>query len=319
MDMRRRIGVAVTGGDSRGILRRIQMAEEMGIYAAWVTTGGARQDGLTLLAVAAAETERILLGTSITPTWPRHPIVVAQQARVIADIAPERFRLGVGLSYEESVASVFGLDYRAPLAHLRDYLRILRALLQLGRVDYNGRYYQAHAETGVKLDVPVMAAALRRRSFELCGAEADGAITWVSPRLYNKLVAVPALKAGAERARRPVPPLIAHAPVCVHENPVEVAAAVREQMANYPSLPNYAKMFADAGFPEAAETKLWSQNMIDAVVLHGNESQVKNGLQETFDCGAAEVIVSPILAGHDREASRDRTMQLLADISRTIG
>jgi F420-dependent oxidoreductase-like protein len=313
------IGVAVTGGDGRGVLKRIQQAEEMGIHAAWVTTGGARQDGLTLLAAAAARTKRILLGTSITPIWPRHPVVVVQQARVIADLAPGRFRLGVGLSHGNSVESVFGLDYRAPLAHLRDYLRILKALLQQGKVDYDGSYYQAHAETGVRLDVPVMAAALRRRSFELCGAEADGAITWVCPRLYNKNVAVAALQRGAERAGRPVPPLIAHAPVCVHENPAEVWAAVREQMAIYPTLPNYARMFVDAGFPEAAVTKLWSQNMIDAVLLHGNESQVKKGLEEMFDWGAAEVIMSPILAGHDKEASLDRTMQLLADVSRTIG
>jgi hypothetical protein len=92
VDMRGRIGVAVTGGDSRGVLKRIQQAEEMGIHAAWVTTGGARQDGLTVLAAAADHTQRILLGTSITPTWPRHPIVVVQQARVIADLAPGRFR-----------------------------------------------------------------------------------------------------------------------------------------------------------------------------------------------------------------------------------
>lgn len=77
-------------------------------------------------------------------------------------------------------------------------------------------------------------------------------------------------------------------------------------------------MFVNASFPEAAETKPSSQNTINAVVLHGNESQVRNSL-EMFDCGAAQVIMSPILAGHDKEASLDRTMQLLADVSRTMG
>ena len=318
VDSKKRVGVAVTGRDSREVLERIQQAEEMGIQAVWLTTGGARQDGLTVFAAAAAQTKRILLGTSITPTWPRHPIVVVQQARVISDLAPGRFRLGVGLSHEVGMKNVFGVDYHAPLAHLREYLQILKSLLQQGKVDYDGKHYHAHVETGVKLDVPVMAAALRGKAFELCGAEADGAITWVCPRNYIKEVCVPALQAGARRAKRSVPPLIAHAPVCVHDNPNEVLAAMREQMMIYPTLPHYLQMFVDAGFPEAAETKTWSDRMVDAVVLHGDESRVKKQFQEMFACGASEVIVSPILAGQDRTASYQRNIRLVADVSKDM-
>ena len=36
------------------------------------------------------------------------------------------------------------------------------------------------------------------------------------------------MKAGAQQAGRQVPPLIAHAPVCVHDNADEVRAAVRQ-------------------------------------------------------------------------------------------
>jgi F420-dependent oxidoreductase-like protein len=300
------------------VLKRIEQAEEMEIQAAWLTTAGAGHDALTMLAVCAAHTERILLGTSITPTWPRHPVVMVQQVRVITDLAPGRFRLGIGVGHKEGIESVFGLEYRAPLAHLRDYLRILKPLLQQGKVNYDGSHYQAHAETGVTLDVPVMAAALRRRSFELCGAEADGAITWVCPRVYVKQVAVPALQAGARRIGRPVPPLVAQVPICVHENPTEAMAAIREQLAVYPSLPNYAQMFIDAGFPEAAKTKAWSDSMIDAIAFHGDESHVKERLLETFDSGATELLVSPILAGRDKTESYHRTMQLVGEVSKTI-
>jgi alkanesulfonate monooxygenase SsuD/methylene tetrahydromethanopterin reductase-like flavin-dependent oxidoreductase (luciferase family) len=54
-------------GIAAGVLERIQQAEEMGIHAAWVTTGGTRQDALTVLAAATTQTQRILLGASITP------------------------------------------------------------------------------------------------------------------------------------------------------------------------------------------------------------------------------------------------------------
>ena len=318
MNDTRRIGVAVVGRDSGEVVERIQQAEEMGIPAAWLTTGGARQDGLSVLAAAAAKTERILLGTSIIPTWPRHPIALAQQARVINDLAPGRFRLGIGPSGKATIEGVFGIEYRAPLGHLREYVRILKALLQKGKVDLEGRY-TAHADIGDPIDVPVMASALRRRSFELCGEEADGAITWVCPGTYNRDVAIPAIREGAQKAGRAVPPLIAHAPVSVHEDADEVRSAMREQMGNYPSNPNYAQMFADAGFPEAIETGKWSDPMIDAVVLYGDEQRVKERLGEMFNQGAQEIMVSPVLAGRNREASYERTMRLVAEVAREVG
>ena len=121
-----------------------------------------------------------------------------------------------------------------------------------------------------------MASALQRGSFELCGEEADGAISWICPGTYLRDVALPAMQAGAERAGRAVPPLIAHAPVCVHEHADEVRAAVREQIMN-PRLPFYQRMLVAAGFPEA-EKGTWSDRMVDAGVLWGNEKQVEERL-----------------------------------------
>ena len=48
----------------------------------------------------------------------------------------------------------------------------------------DGDFYQAHESIPQKADVPIMASALQRGSFELCGAEADGAISWVCPWAY---------------------------------------------------------------------------------------------------------------------------------------
>ncbi len=69
----RKIGVAITGQDTNEVLARIQHAEALWIQAAWMTTGGAGRDGITVFAATAARTERILLGTSIMPTCPGIP------------------------------------------------------------------------------------------------------------------------------------------------------------------------------------------------------------------------------------------------------
>jgi alkanesulfonate monooxygenase SsuD/methylene tetrahydromethanopterin reductase-like flavin-dependent oxidoreductase (luciferase family) len=160
----------------------------------------------------------MLLGTAITQTFPRHPIAVVQQVQVLAQLAPGRFRLGLGTSGRAGMEQTYGVNFRDPLGHLREYLRIVKTLLHTGSVDFAGRYYQAHTRIAAPVEVPVMAAALGEKAYELCGAEADGAISWVCPGAYLRDVALPALHRGADSAGRPVPPLIAHAPVCVHDH-----------------------------------------------------------------------------------------------------
>jgi F420-dependent oxidoreductase-like protein len=312
------IGVVVSAPESREVLAGIERAEQAGIPAAWLTTGGVGLDALTLFAAAAVRTSHIRLGTSITPTFPRHPLVVVQQVQVLAQLAPARFRLGLGPSHRPTMEGTFGLPFQAPLGHLREYVQIVKTLLQRGSIDFDGRYYRAHGQIRAPLEVPVMASALQRKSFELCGAEADGAISWVCPGGYLRDVALPAMREGAARAGRAVPPLLAHAPVCVHDRPDEVREAARQQLANYVRLPFYVRMLTAAGFPEAA-SGTWSDAMIDAVVLSGDEARVSERLQELFAIGAAEILVSPLAAGSDRTASLSRTLRLVAEVAKAVG
>ena len=83
-----------------------------------------------------------------------------------------------------------------------------------------------------------------------------------------------------------------------------------------PRLPFYQRMFAAAGFPEAS-SGTWSDGMIDATVLWGNESQAAEKLEGLFAMGSTEVLVTPVLAGSDRDASRDRTLRLLGEVAKS--
>ena len=312
-----RIGIAATGGDANQVLARIRAYEERGIHAAWLTVGGANLDGITLMAAAGARTEEILLGTCIVPTWGRHPVAAAQQVQVAAQLSGNRFRFGIGPSHADAMRAVFGADYRAPLRALREYLTVVKGLLERGAIEFEGAVYRAHAALPAPVPgVPVMASALRPRSYELCGELADGAISWVSPTAYLRDAALPAMERGAARAGRPRPPLVVHVPICVHDDPAEVRAAVRAQLAHYPRLPFYQAMFAAAGFPEAGETGGWSDAMIEAVVCSGPEERVAERIGETFARGGDEIIASVVTAGPDPEASRERSLALLAGLAR---
>ena len=310
-----RIGMVVTAADSNAALRAVEDLENRGVGAAWMTSGSTGGgDSLGVFTAAGARTHNILFGTAITQTFPRHPIAVAQQALTLAQLAPGRFRLGLGTSGQGGVEQMLGINFRAPLAHLREYVRIMKALLQDGSVNFSGRYYQAHTSIPAPVDVPVMAAALGESAFEMCGAEADAAISWVCPGVYLRDVALPAMNRGADRAGRAAPPLIAHVPVCVHDDPEEAREAIAEQFRGFARAPFYRNMFNSAGFPEVTEG-VWSPGMVDAVAVSGSEEQVTQGLQALLEMGAAELMVSPVAAGPDREGSLDRTTALVAQVS----
>ena len=99
LPVRGRAGLAIQATDVATTINRIREAEDAGVQQAWMTQSAGLLDTLTLFAAAATQTTRIRLGTSIVPIYPRHPLVMAQQAATIDALAPGRFRLGVGTSH----------------------------------------------------------------------------------------------------------------------------------------------------------------------------------------------------------------------------
>lgn len=309
------IGITAMGRSVAETLANIERAETLGIPMAWLTTASPGPDAVTLFAAAATRTQRVGLGTAVVPTYPRHPLMLAQQAQVVAALAPGRFRLGIGSSHRPTIETVFGLRFDQPLAHLREYIEVLRAAFSGTPVDYAGRYFTVKAKLPAPLDVPILISALRPAAFRLAGELADGAISWVCPLPYLRDKARPALHEAAALAGRPAPPLVAHIPVCVHDSAEEVFAAARSRLAGYPRLPFYANMFVEAGFPEAREGAL-SDAMISALVVHGDEATVAQRLREAQALPMDEVLAMPIPAGPDARASEDRTLRLLAQVAR---
>jgi F420-dependent oxidoreductase-like protein len=309
------VGMFVQGRDAKSIVEGIQRAEASGVPAVWLTMGGAAADSPAIFAAAAMVTEHVKFGTSIIPTWPRHPVAIAQHAVALAALAPGRFRLGIGPSHEPAMTRLLGVKWEAPLGHLREYLRVLQDLLHQGSVDFEGKWVTARAQLPAPVDVPVMASALREGSFSACGELADGAISWVCPWDYLRKTALPALKAGAAKAGRPTPPLIAHVPVAVHEDVDEVRAAARESVGFYARVPFYAAMFSDAGFPDAPAGM--SDALVDALVVYGDREAVVSRMRQIKSEGAGEIIAHPILAGADRPAALARVMEAVARANQT--
>jgi len=308
------VGVAIHRPSAATILQTIAQAEAAGVPRVWLTTG-AGPDALTVFAAAAASTRSVRMGTAIVPTFPRHPLVVAQQVADIAQLAPGRFVLGLGPSHAAIMEGRYGIPYRQPLGHLREFVAVVKALLGGAQADFEGKHFKVHAKLNYGAQVPIIVSALRESSFELAGEISEGAVTWLCPASYLRATALPALERGAARQGRARPELIAHAFLALTSDPAALQQGVDEFLGHYPRLTNYQEMFAAAGYPEARQGA-WSTAMVEAVVLHGTEEECRKKLEGFMrTSGCEEIILSIMLVGPDRDAALRRALQWVGALS----
>ncbi len=298
--LRERVGLAVFGTDTKAAVEAIVAAEQANVHQIWMTQGTPSPDTLTTFAAAAVRTERVVMGTAIVPTYPRHPLALAQQVLALHDLAPDRLRLGIGPSHRPIIEGVYGLAMPTPMEHLSEYVGILRTLLWEGKIEHTGRFYTIKSSFPRTPKTPILVSALREGAYYVAGEVSDGAISWVSPVPYLLNRALPALRAGAHRQSRGVPPLIAHIPVALSEDRQAVLAAARKQIGRYGRLPFYASMFAEAGFP-VSEDGTMSDELIDSLVVSGSEADVTTRFTELLSSGLDELLVMSIAVTNPTE------------------
>jgi len=307
-------GLVISRGTARHLVDRVVQAEQRGVGTVWTTVGGPTADPVTAYAAAAALTDRVVLGTAVTPTYPRHPITLASQAIAINDLAPGRFRLGIGTSHKPTIEGSYGIPMGKPHAHLREYLTILRGLLWDGASEFAGEYFTVNAslpETVAPPKLPILVSALRQNAFELAGELSDGAITWVTPVHHIVNTGIPALQAGADRAGRERPPVVAHVPVAFSTDRDAAREAFRAQFPVYPKLPFYAAMFAAAGLPATADG-LWTEELIDSLLVFGTPAEIRTRLEDIRAQGIEELLISQVVVV-DEASELEGLSQLIAE------
>ena len=77
-------------------------------------------DAISTLAVVGREVPDLGFGTAVTPTYPRHPMALAQQALTTAAATGNLFTLEIGLSHKVGIEDMLGLSYAKPGRHMRE-------------------------------------------------------------------------------------------------------------------------------------------------------------------------------------------------------
>ncbi len=148
-----RIGIGIgapfaADGTIDSLIDEVAKAEADGFAGVWMANIFSN-DALMSLTLAGRVTKTIELGTFVVPTYPRHPVVLAQQALTAAAATGGRFTLGIGLSHKVVIENVLGLDYSRPVRHMREYLSVLMPLLSEGQVSFQGEEYRVAARVNV--------------------------------------------------------------------------------------------------------------------------------------------------------------------------
>ncbi len=166
----------------------LRHAEAMGYRCIW-TAEAYGADAATPLAAIGALTTSLQIGSGIFQMPARTPAMTAMTAATLDDLTGGRFRLGLGLSGPQVVEGWHGLPYGKPLTRTREYVAIVRQILERrGPVTFDGEEYQipysGEGATGLgkplKLigsahpDIPIYLAAIGPKNVALTAEIADG-------------------------------------------------------------------------------------------------------------------------------------------------
>ena len=291
-------------GSSRNIddlKKQVQEANTLGYSTFW-TPQIFNLDALTALAVIAESVEGIRLGTSVIPTYPRHPMMLAQQALTVNQVSNGRLDLGIGLSHKPVVEGMWGISFDAPVGHMSDYLQILMALLHDGTISYGGKHLTSRGGIDVPADAPpVLVAALGPQMLKLVGRFADGTVTWMTgPETIRNHIS-PIINAAAEEAGRPVPQVIAAVPVCITSDLDIAEEYAKRDFGFYGDLPSYRAMLEREGLANS-----WD------IALSGSFEEVAEGLQKYSDSGGTQVVAAVYGPDEDREQTVSELAKLMS-------
>lgn len=309
--MRIGIGIGDIAGQPAGIddlVAQAKRAEADGFANGWLANIFG-VDAIMAAALLARETTRLELGTAVVPTFPRHPMAMAQQALTAQAMARGRFALGIGLSHQIVIEMMLGLSWAKPYSHMKEYLEVLVPLVRTGKAEFAGQEYRVNVGVSVPgaSPCPVLVAALAPKMLALTGRLADGTITWMTGEKTIREHTVPRLHEAAAAAGRPAPRVVVGLPVAVTRQVANARESARRQFQIYGTLPSYRAMLDREGAAGPAD-----------VAIVGDESAVGAALERLREAGTTDFLTVPFAVEGDADTF-ERTRSFAAMLARRTG
>lgn len=296
------IGIFAGGAGSSGfdaVLADAKSALASGFESYWLPQIVQQADAMNLIGALAQHVPSMRFGTSVVPTYPRHPMVMAEQAKTTSMLTGGRFTLGIGLSHQPVVEGMWGYSFDKPVRHAREYLDALMPLLAGESVSFAGETITARGKLEIFADEPpVLLAALGPQMLKLAGARCAGTITWMTGAKTLSSLTVPAIAEAAADAGRPAPQIAAGIPIWVTDDPESARSIAAKTFAIYGQLPSYRAMLDREGIDGPQD-----------LAIIGDEAACDGRLDELEQAGVTTFLASEFA---NTPAGRERTRDFLA-------
>jgi alkanesulfonate monooxygenase SsuD/methylene tetrahydromethanopterin reductase-like flavin-dependent oxidoreductase (luciferase family) len=299
-----------TTGSWADIVAHAELADRLGYESINCSHISAR-DSFTTLAGLAVAAPHARLATAVAPIYHRSPASMAQTAATVDDLCGGRFRLGLGTGHRITMAQWHGADIGRPLAEMREYVGVVRALWS-GCVATDGARWRSEfgfVDFAPRQGIPIYLAALSQGMIRLAAEIADGIVLWACPSSYIRDVVVPEIgevrrAAGLDLADFDV---LAAVPSAATDDVDSAVKGIRAELRRYFGLPFYRAMFIAAGYGDdvaafdaaagdgAAQLNAISERFVFDLCAIGDSQTISQVLQRYRHAGAANPMITHIV------------------------
>jgi len=272
-----------------------QVAEldEQGWDALWFGEAYGRE-AFSAAALYLGASRRMAIATGIASIYGRDAVAANAAGRLLAELHPGRFVLGLGVSHAPLVERMRGHSYGKPVTAMREYLDAV-----------DGASYVAE---GGATAPPRVLAALGPRMLELARDRAQGA---------HPYLVTPEHTREARELLGDGPLLAVEQAVVLSDDPDVVRERAHWHLEIYTGLPNYRNSWFRLGFEESDAVRGGSDRLKAALVVAG-EQAIRDRVQEHLDAGADHVCLQ-VLGANPFDVPRDdwaRLAPAVADLRR---
>ena len=305
--------------DLRDGLDYVKYAEEKGFEAVWQAESRLVRDAIVPMAAYASVTDKIKVGSGVINNWTRNIGLLAATFLTLDDLAPGRMICGIG-AWWDPLAQNVGIERRKPLLAMRETIEVLRRLLAMETVTFQGEFHQVE---GIELDVvhgrreprdvPIMIGATGPKMMELTGEISDGAVlNYCVPPEYNDK-ALDLLAAGAKKSGRTLddidrPQLVVCSVDHDHDKAIDTTKTLLCQyLAHQPHIAKASGVSDDVvadiqsilGWPATHEQIQSAKHLVPDDLVHritasGTPDEARAKVQEYIDHGATCPIMYPV-------------------------
>ncbi len=245
--------------------------ERLGYSALWIPEVNGREI-FSHAAYLLGSTDRLILAAGIANIFMREPMTTIRAARTLAERFQDRFILGLGVS-NRAGNQRRGLEWQKPYTFMKQYLEKMRSA--------------PYTAPGPGEEPPIVLAAILPKMMELAATETNGTHTYfVTPQHTAK----------ARAAIGPDKWICAEQAVMLETDPTKARSAARQYMGMYLRMPGsaYRKNLLSLGFEESDFAGDLSDQLVDAVVAWGSETNLRERVEAHRRAGATHVCILPL-------------------------